>query len=461
MSAEIRAGIVALLAVASLVGSIIFLRGGIEFRDRGYDLYVVVANAGGMTVGAPVQMAGVEVGRVTRLDLTAQRRAQITIRIRQGVSIPTGSRFAIASSGLLGDRLITISPEPGDPAPIEPGTIVTGVDPFTIDELFDRVVVVARRAEDTLISLNRLISDPALATSLTESARNAREITIVMRRVAENVERTTRALDRTVGAVGAEVPRIAAQLRAMSTDLAESAQRVEALARDVAADGETARQVRATVTSIERAAGGVEKMVRDLQGLINEDEVRAVRASLDEARRTVSEVRQTVSEVRQGVGEGRALIGRASSTIQRIQQVIPEKIEIPTLRNIARLEYGLWYDGRRLGNDVTLTLLPDAPTNYILALREYAGTTRFGIQAGTVLANRFRIRYGLIDSNLGVGLDYSATPQLSYALDLYNINQVTLNVYLKYALAQNYGLTLRGLNLLHSPTVGGGIYIRF
>ncbi len=461
MSVETRVGIITVLGVAMLIAGIAFLRGGLEIRDRGYDLYIRTANAGGMTVGAPVQMAGIEIGRVTRLDLTPQREAQITVRIRPGVTIPTGSRFAIATTGLLGDRYVNITPEPVDTPPIEPGTIVNAATPLSIDELFDRVVAVARRAEDALNNVNRLIGDPQLATGLSETVRNAREATAVMRRVSENIERTTRTLDRSMSSVSADVPQITEQLKVMAADLAETADAARGLVRDVAADGQTARQVRSTVASIDRAAQGIEKMVKDLQGVVNEQQVRQVRQSLDEARAAITEARGTITEVRQAVGEGRAVIGRVGTVVDRVQRILPERFELPNLRTALRLEYSLWYDNRGFGHDVTFTVQPDAATSYIFALREIGGGNRIGLQVGSRLADNLRVRYGLIDSFLGVGLDYRASPSLSYALDLYNINQVTLNLYARYAIRPEYGITLRAQSLLNQPTLGAGFFYRF
>ena len=420
MSQETRAGIVAVLFIAALVGFLIFLRGGADIRDRGYEIHVVVANAGGIAVGATTQMAGVEVGRVSRVELTPERRARITVRIRTAVAIPMGSRFSIGSAGLLGDRYIAISPEPGDVPPIEPGTVVTGSAPLSLEELYDRVIAVARRAEDALTNINRVIGDPLLGAALSETIRNARDTTVVVRRAAENIERTTRTLDRTIGT---ELPVIAAQLRTMSAELADAASQVKVL-------------------------------VRDLQGVVNEQEVRAVRQSLAEARSAITDARTAVSE-------GRAVIGRANEVVQRVRQVIPEKFELPDLRSAARLEYGVWYNGQRVGHDVSLELQPLAPTNYVFTLREFGGATRVGIQVASRLDERMRIRYGLVDSNLGVGLDYRISPVMSASAELSNISQVTLNVYFRYALNPSYGLTLRAQSLLNQPTVGIGAYYRF
>ncbi len=456
MNVETRVGLVTLLGVAALIAAIIFLRGGLNLRDRGYDIHILTANAGGMTVGAPVQMAGIEIGRVTRLDLTLQRQAQITVRIRAGITIPTGSRFSIATTGLLGDRYINITPEPADTPPIAPGTIVTAATPLSIDELFDRVVAVASRAEDALNNVNRLISDPNLGAGISETVRNARDATAAMRRAAENIEHTMRTLDRSMNSVSDQVPQVTEQLKTMAADLAETAAEARKLVRDVAADGQTAQQVRSTVASIDRAAQGIDKMVRDLQGVINEQDVHKVRASLDEARGAITEARQAVEE-------GRAVISRAGQVVDRVQRIVPERLELPTLRNAVRLEYSLWYGGNglNLGNDVTFLVLPDAPTSYIFTLREIGGSNRIGLQVGTRLADNLRVRYGLLNSYLGVGLDYRGSPSLSYALDLYNVNQVTLDLYARYAIHPQYGITLRGQNLLVRPALGVGVFYRF
>jgi virulence factor Mce-like protein len=451
MSAELRAGLVAVVFVVALIGALLFLRGGTDFRDRGYQLHILVRNAGGIAVGASVQMAGVQVGRVARVELTRDRQARITVRIREGVEIPTGSRFLLATSGLLGDRYVAIDPEPGDPRPLDPDTIVTGVPPFSIDELADRVTRVAQRTEDALISINRIVGDPELARGVHETVRTARETTASLRRTAESAERIAAALERTVGR---DVPAIADQLHRMAAELAGAATEVRAFTAGVAADGQTARQIRQTIASIQRAADGIDRMVRDLQGVVNEHEVRAVRASLAEAR-------EAVTEAREAVGEGRALIRRADETVERIRRVIPERLELPEFRATVGLEYGLWYDGRRLGHDVILTLLPDAVTNYLFTYREFGGVNRFGLQVGSRLDPRLRLRYGVVDSHLGVGADYQASPSLAYSLDVTNISQLTINAYLRYRIDEHYGITLRAQSVLNRPTFGVGVYRRF
>ncbi len=451
MNVETKAGIVTIIGIAALLASVVFLRGGLALRRQGYELHMVLGSAGGIALGAPVQMAGIDVGRVERVHLTDTLQAQVTMRIRPGTTIPTGSRFAIASSGLLGDRLVAILPGPPAALPIAPGTVVAGTDPLTVDQLFERVTNLARQAEEALTSINRLIGDPGLAAGLLDTVSEARDATRSVRRSAESIERTTAALERSLAT---EAPVVARRLTEMAAGLAQTAADVASIVKDVNAEGKTAAQIRATVASIERAAAGIEKMVKDLSGVINEQEVKAVRVSLEEARKTVTEAREAVVEAR-------GMIGRADRVVERVSRVVPDRLEIPDLRTSYRLEYSLIYDGSRLGHDVIFSLLPEAHRSYHVTWREMGGGNRLGLQIGQRLNERLTLRYGLLDSHLGGALDYSAWPSTAYTMELYNISQLTLNLQARYFLRPEYGITLRLHSVFFEPTVGVGLFRRF
>lgn len=115
------------LLAAAAVLIVVFVRSGrINRPGPGYPIYVRLQDACGIGVGAPVRMAGIEIGHVVGLALTPELQAQITLRIRPGVTIPTGSRFSIRTQGLPGDAFITIMPGPvGEPA-LPAGSTVAG-----------------------------------------------------------------------------------------------------------------------------------------------------------------------------------------------------------------------------------------------------------------------------------------------------------------------------------------------
>jgi len=78
----------------------------------GYDVTAEFDNIGDLKVGAPVRMAGVRIGDVTRIDLDNQSfRANVHLHIYpQFNEIPDDSYASIETEGLLGGQYIGISP---------------------------------------------------------------------------------------------------------------------------------------------------------------------------------------------------------------------------------------------------------------------------------------------------------------------------------------------------------------
>lgn len=78
---------------------------------EGYTVTAAFNNIGGLKVGAPVDLAGVRIGRVTDIKLNQSTyRAVATLRIRDQYRIPRDSDASILTSGLLGDQYIGVGP---------------------------------------------------------------------------------------------------------------------------------------------------------------------------------------------------------------------------------------------------------------------------------------------------------------------------------------------------------------
>jgi phospholipid/cholesterol/gamma-HCH transport system substrate-binding protein len=57
---------------------------------------------------APVQISGVRVGQVTDVTLDKSYRARVTLEVDSSLALPYDSSASIVTSGLLGDRYISI-----------------------------------------------------------------------------------------------------------------------------------------------------------------------------------------------------------------------------------------------------------------------------------------------------------------------------------------------------------------
>lgn len=77
----------------------------------GYTVSAAFNDIGGLKVGAPVDLAGVRIGRVTDIKLNQTTfQAVASIRISDQYKIPKDSDASILTSGLLGDQYVGIGP---------------------------------------------------------------------------------------------------------------------------------------------------------------------------------------------------------------------------------------------------------------------------------------------------------------------------------------------------------------
>jgi phospholipid/cholesterol/gamma-HCH transport system substrate-binding protein len=83
--------------------------GGLSYKgEGGLELVAAFDEIGGLRERAPVAIAGVTVGQVTKIELDEAMRARVTIDIESGLELPIDSSAAIRTSGVLGDQFIAL-----------------------------------------------------------------------------------------------------------------------------------------------------------------------------------------------------------------------------------------------------------------------------------------------------------------------------------------------------------------
>lgn len=100
-------GLLALLVMTMKVSSISSL-----FSQKGYQVTADFTDIGGLKVRAPVTVAGVRIGEVSRIELQpGELNAKVTMTLRSDKRIPyEDSSARILTEGLLGSNYISIVP---------------------------------------------------------------------------------------------------------------------------------------------------------------------------------------------------------------------------------------------------------------------------------------------------------------------------------------------------------------
>ncbi|MEK7220948.1 MAG: MlaD family protein, partial [candidate division NC10 bacterium] len=123
-----------LVAILLFMGFVLSIgRRSALFEER-YSLWTSFSSTEGLTVGAPVRLAGVTVGNVTRVAFGRDpkaRRLLLTLSVEQRVRerIREDSMASIGTIGLVGDKVLDITVGSYDRPPLPPGAQLASVDP--------------------------------------------------------------------------------------------------------------------------------------------------------------------------------------------------------------------------------------------------------------------------------------------------------------------------------------------
>jgi len=126
-------GVLALGYLSIKLGRVAFLTGG------GYNVVADFPSVGGLRVGASVEIAGVEIGRVQAIGL-ADYQARVTLRLESGVQLQEDSIASIKTKGLIGEKFIRISPGASEKIIPPNGRIREVEAPVDLEELISKYV---------------------------------------------------------------------------------------------------------------------------------------------------------------------------------------------------------------------------------------------------------------------------------------------------------------------------------
>ena len=126
MASNLSETLIGAVVVATAVGFLVYAGqvAGVSTGSDSYELHAKFASAQGLNIGGEVQLAGVRVGTITKLELdTTTYQAVTTFTVRSDVEIPEDSEAKVASEGLLGGNFLELTPG-GSDYMLEPGAEV-------------------------------------------------------------------------------------------------------------------------------------------------------------------------------------------------------------------------------------------------------------------------------------------------------------------------------------------------
>lgn len=174
--AQVKAGVLIVAALIIFAGGVMVMGDKTKFFIPKGSLSVIMTDVAGLKIGAPVWLAGVDVGLVRQIRfLQPEKSNEVEIRLeieRQSLKkIGADSRITIKTRGLMGEKYVDITPSQTlNETPLQTvyGSNVARLDDVMVKAgaAFDRLNGVMDKVDKGEGTLGRLTNDPKLFDNL-------------------------------------------------------------------------------------------------------------------------------------------------------------------------------------------------------------------------------------------------------------------------------------------------------
>lgn len=171
-----------------ILSLVVFFVSGVYLVRPGYKVYVMFNYVSILDKGAPVRMAGVRIGEVSKVTLqedpgTGQTRVKVQLFIAKGFEIRENYLFNVRGTHILSEPHVEVSPQPGKEPFIKEGAQVQGVDPVPVEVLVDRADRIASHLEAIFGRLKMVIEDKQSETDIKDAIHNTASLSRSLNRI--------------------------------------------------------------------------------------------------------------------------------------------------------------------------------------------------------------------------------------------------------------------------------------
>ena len=415
-SVEAKVGFFVVIGIM-ILGYMSMKAGTFEYTgDKGYEVYALFDSAEGIVKGVPVEIAGVEVGRVKEITLEAGK-ARLILQINPEVQIGEDAEAIIRSKGVLGDKYVQIALASPEASPIGPGGRISQTQsPANIDTLLKQLSSIGTDIKEITESFSGVIGGEEGEASLKITMDNMRELAVTLN---ETVQKNNENINRMLN-----------NLAVFSKNLKEmSGANKEAVGETVDNFRQASSQLRETLIALNEITQKVNRGEGTIGKLIHEEQ-------------TIKRLNETLvalKEITERINKGEGTIGRLvqeDETVDNLNETLTGINEY--LRTEERFRTYIDYHGEYLFDReemksyLSLRIQPKEDKYYLLGIvDDPAGkksvtetTTTVGgvsttkhvetidkdqIKFSAQIAKRYYdlgLRGGIFESTGGIGADY-------------------------------------------------------
>jgi phospholipid/cholesterol/gamma-HCH transport system substrate-binding protein len=279
----LRVGLVVAAAAIAFALGLYFIGANIG-GEKSYRVFAMFDDATGLGARSRVQIAGIPVGQVDRIELDQQTaRAKVWLKIRAQYVLHRDASISKRSESILGDFLLDLTPGTASQPPLQDGDEIKNVlrQPG-MNEIFQSLNKIAGDIQDVTGNIRKVLGTSEGEDNLRTIISNLRKITTGLEEV---IDRSTEKVDTILG----NVQSFTGDLRRISGNGEGDVMAILRNTRDATAE---ARDILRTVGDV---VGSQDK------GELKES-VGSLRSSLEKLDKTLFNVQQISDKINSGQG---------------------------------------------------------------------------------------------------------------------------------------------------------------
>lgn len=152
ISKEVRIGILFIVALVLFFVGFYFLKGASLFSNNN-KYYCYFSDIDGLQNSASVQIHGLAVGQVSRMELKGSQ-VKVEMTLNKKYQLPEGTVANLTSSDLLGAKVLELAPGTGTGIIPNRGTVATGTEPSAVDKLTGELAPRLKELKNTITILD-------------------------------------------------------------------------------------------------------------------------------------------------------------------------------------------------------------------------------------------------------------------------------------------------------------------
>jgi phospholipid/cholesterol/gamma-HCH transport system substrate-binding protein len=408
-----KVGLITLLAIALAVVFAVHFK-GFRAGATAYMLKVSFDDARGLERGDPVRMVGVKIGEVRSVEIEG-RKAVAGLAIESKYPLYTHYQFRVATSGLIQERFVEVVPGHYTPEAIQlhEGDLVEGVMTPGISDLMVSGQQVLANLNRTSQLLQSVLSDQEVLAGVRDALGSFSASAEAAARLAESI----------AALAGESRPEIAATLqgvRSAAADVRHTASEV----RGYFDQGSMLGDMEAAARHAKDTAEKMSELATNLGGLASPE----VRQQLHETVSRVHEAAESIRVFSEGLREAAPAIpdvAREAKQMAETSAMLRERLKPPEID----ARFDVLYSGTagRSYSSGYLDFTTRKDHFLRLGIDDIGEDSAADFQLGETW-RRGTLRYGLVRSRLGLGLDFPLPRQGNVSVDLFDPNDLRVDI---------------------------------